>query len=304
MSRSGRSVNGGGGGEVRVQLHGGLGNQLFQAACGLALARRHRARLSFDISRFRDKGLRGYALDGLPIAATVMPPQKMPLVSKLVATVDKARGGIGVRRPAGWYAAIHAERQFHFDPAVLDLKPDILLAGFFQSPRYFADAETEVRAAFDATALMPEPVRAFGARLAETPSVSVHLRRGDFAASATTQAVHGVLDMAYYQRAVALIRRVEPGVGIAVFSDAPDAAREAAAAWDGTAIDGGSALADLWLMRQCRHHIIANSSFSWWGAWLGDDPAGLTIAPRAWFQRDRLITTYVGDLFPDGWVLL
>ena len=67
---------------------------------------------------------------------------------------------------------------------------------------------------------------------------------------------------------------------------------------------GASALEDLWLMSRCRHHIIANSSFSWWSAWLDERPGGLTIAPRQWFSREKQLTTYVGDLFPDGWILL
>jgi hypothetical protein len=90
-----------------------------------------------------------------------------------------------------------------------------------------------------------------------------------------------------------------------VFSDELEAAREVFAEWPDTVfISGNSQEEDLLLMSRCRHHIIANSSYSWWAAWLSPNPDKLVIAPRLWFSRQRMLNTFVLDLFPENWILL
>lgn len=289
---------------ILVQLHGGLGNQLFQAAAGLALAERLGGRVGFDISRFRDKGLRGFALAALPTGAEVVAGGRPGLAARLLAKAGKLGGGAGIKRPAGFRGGIFVERQFHFDERFEAIAGDTLIAGFFQSPRYFVPAETRIRAAFDAGGAMSPTALRLGDGLDATETVAVHIRRGDYAGDEKARAVHGVLGDDYYERALALIRRAVPGARIKVFSDDAGVAGERAAAWGGEAVAGVSALEDLWLMSRCRHHVIANSSFSWWSAWLDRREDGLRIAPRQWFARDKLIATYTGDLFPEGWILV
>jgi Glycosyl transferase family 11 len=288
---------------VLVQLHGGLGNQLFQTAAGIALTARLGGTLSFDLSRFRDKGLRAYALGALPIPATIHqggPGQ----IARFSAKARKLFGGSGIKRPTGWLGRVYVEPHYHYDPAFAALEGDLLLAGFFQSPRYFAGFEPQVRAAFDATAAVSDQARRSATTLAGEESIALHVRRGDYASNARARAAHGMLEDDYYERALALVRRAVPYARLFIFSDDAAVAAEKACAWDGTATAGASALEDLWLMSRCRHHIIANSSFSWWSAWLGSYPAGLTVAPRHWLAREKLLTTYIGDLFPPGWVLV
>ena len=118
-------------------------------------------------------------------------------------------------------------------------------------------------------------------------------------------AVHGVLDAAYYDRAVAHIHAQVPHARLFVFSDDPAAAREAATRWPGAeALAGTSAGDDLYLMSTARHHVVANSSFSWWSAWLDRRPGGLRIAPEAWFTPEALRTRPIDDLIPQDWVRL
>ena len=290
--------------QVLVQLHGGLGNQMFQAAAGIALAARLGGALSFDLSRFRDKGLRAYALGQLPVEATIYEAGRTAPIARLRAKASKLFGGAGIKRPRGWQGRIHAEPHYHYDPAFAAITGSTLLAGFFQSPRYFAGFEPKIRAAFDAAAAMSPPALATAALLAGDDSVALHIRRGDYANDARARAVHGTLADAYYERALALVRQAVPSARVFVFSDDPAVAAEKAQAWHGTCVAGASALEDLWLMSRCRHHIIANSSFSWWSAWLDDRPSGLVVAPRHWLSREKQITTHVGDLFPEGWILL
>ena len=290
--------------QILVQLHGGLGNQMFQAAAGLALANRLDGGLAFDLSRFRRESLRAYALGPLPIAQAAGEAGRPGLAERLRAKAGKLVGGSGIKRPAGWRGAVHVEGSFHYDPRFASLGDDTLLAGFFQSPRYFAGAEDRVRAAFDARCALSASAAVQAQSLVEQESVAVHIRRGDYAGDAEAGRVHSVLDDAYYERALNLVRRIAPQVRIKVFSDDPAIAAQKAQAWQGEVVAGSSALEDLWLMSRCRHHIIANSSFSWWSAWLDERASGLIIAPRNWFSREKQLTTYVGDLFPDGWILL
>jgi hypothetical protein len=289
---------------ILVQLHGGLGNQMFQAAAGIALATRLGGALAFDLSRFRDKALRSYALGAFPIKAAIHEAGKPGQLARLSAKTQKLFGGAGIKRPRAWQGRIYTERHFHYDPAFAALGGNTLLAGFFQSPRYFAGYEHQIRAAFDATAAMSGQALSTAAALAGDDSVALHIRRGDYAGDAKARAVHGMLADAYYERALALIRRAVPDARLSIFSDDPAVAAEKAEAWHGTVVSGASALEDLWLMSRCRHHIIANSSFSWWSAWLDDRPSGLTIAPRQWLSREKQLATYLGDLIPEAWILL
>jgi len=290
--------------QILAQLHGGLGNQMFQAAAGIALATRLGGTLAFDLSRFRDKGLRAYALGPLPIGATIHEAGKPGQAARLRAKAKKFFGGVGIRRPRGWRGRIYAERHYHYDPAFAAINDSTLIAGFFQSPRYFAGAESRIRAAFDAAPVLSRATAALGDDLAGEDSVAVHIRRGDYAGNEEAGRVHSLLEDAYYEHALGLVRRAVPQARVKVFSDDPAAAVQKALAWQAQAVAGTSALEDLWLMSRCRHHVIANSSFSWWSAWLDERPGGLIIAPRQWFSREKQLTTHVGDLFPDGWILL
>lgn len=251
---------------VLVQLHGGLGNQLFQAAAGLALADRLAAELAVDLSRFRDRSLRAYALSDLPIGARIWPGERAGIVERL-----------------------HG---------------DVMIGGFFQSPRCFAGQEALIRARFDASSGMDTMARARAARVSGDDSVALDIRRGDYASDPKAAAVHGVLDDDYYTRVLAHVRAKVGSIRLFVFSDDAAQARDRAARWGGEAMAGASALEDLWLMSQCRHHIIANSSFSWWSAWLDGRAGGERVAPVRWFVPGHAATKRTDDLFPTDWVRL
>lgn len=282
---------------ILVQLHGGLGNQMFQAAAGLALADRLLVPLAFDLSRYRDKGLRAYALAPFGLEAEIWP---QPRFAAMRQGLNRLLGE--KRRPPGWSGAIFAEPHFHYAPAFETLQAPVMLAGYFQSPRYWAGREALIADAF-----APEKLASTaGLRLAETlpeNAIALHLRRGDYAADAAAAAVHGVLDWAYYDRAIAHIRQTWPDALCLVFSDSAAAAEEGAARWPNALVmRGETAGDDLFLMSRCHHHIIANSSFSWWSAWLDRRKGGIRIAPDQWFAagaaKDRR------DLCPPDWLSL
>jgi hypothetical protein len=139
-------------------------------------------------------------------------------------------------------------------------------------------------------------------------SLSIHVRRGDYVTSAATNEFHGVLDVDFYEQAVRHVQERVPDLQGFVFSDDPDWCRKALGHLQLplTFVDanrGEDSWQDLYLMAACRHNIVANSSFSWWGAWLGDGPGRtdrVVIAPRRWFAGEDVV---VEDRCPPHWTI-
>lgn len=281
---------------ILVRLIGGLGNQMFQYAAGRALAERLGADLLLDLRGFRRYRLRSYGLDRMAIAGR---PATRRELARWPAFLR------GTRWPAGLFGL--SARWFHeadlrYAPRFEALRGDIGLDGYFQSERYFSDVRASLRDEFRPRA----PLTAENARLAEAmctvPSVSLHVRRGDYASDPATLAVHGLCSPAYYRGAVAALLERYEGLRFFVFSDDPSWCRENLALAGATFVDGNAASpeCDIFLMSQCRHRIVANSSFSWWGAWLADGD-GTVIAPQPWFSDPSLRDD---DLVPPGWLRL
>lgn len=287
---------------IVVQLHGGLGNQMFQAAAGLALADRLGDRLMFDFSRYRTKGLRAYALGPFALDADLMPTP--PAFSGAISRVLNRLKGEKERAP-GFRGVLYREPHFHVDPAFFTLSGDVQICGYFQSPRYFAGHEDTVRAALEPKKLASGRALTLAEQLAGDTSVAVHVRRGDYAADPRAAGVHGTLTDAYYDRAVARVLETVPAARFFVFSDTPaEAAALARRLPNAVVMAGESAGDDLFLMSCARHHVIANSSFSWWSAWLDRRPDGIRIAPKSWFTPEAAQTRLTDDLIPRDWVQL
>jgi hypothetical protein len=286
--------------EVAVQLLGGLGNQMFQAAAGIALARRHGARLIFDISRFRAKGLRGFALEPFGLDAEIRTGRP--------GLASRARAVFGLRprhQPDWWRGRFYQEPGFAHDPAFEALHPPVMIAGYFQSPRYFSSIGDEIAELFSTEKLAGADAQAQAASLAGEDSVALHIRRGDYSDDRKAAAVHGVLPADYYREAIRFVRERVPRARFFIASDDAKTARDLAALVHGAQVlSGQTAGDDLFLMSRCRHHIIANSSYSWWSAWLDRRPGGLRIAPRAWFTPEALQSRPIDELIPPDWVRL
>jgi hypothetical protein len=267
-----------------VELCGGFGNQLFQAAAAMAIAARTGNELRFDIAQLVRGRQRQYELSRFP---------------------HGAKAGVFPSANPHWQGQRFVESGFHYDQAVEALSGEMLLRGYFQSPRYFSGIEDRIRAVFDLEPLVGSDLRSRAATLETKGAISVHVRRGDYVSNPGALAFHGRLDATYYRNAISLIRRACPGAPMLVFSDEPLAAGdvlEGLGSWQ--IARGASHFEDMYLMQHCRHHVIANSSFSWWGAWLGQHEGGMIVAPRNWFAREAMLSTYCGDLYPEGWILL
>ena len=276
---------------------------MFGAAAGMSVARRLGAGLEFDLSGFDagggSKWVRQYELEPFGLPATVRSYAPRGLLSR------RLLGPRGRDVPAAWTGRAWREGSFHYDDSVEKVKGSAYLIGYFQSPRYFESMAGDVRRAFDLRPLLSEE----GARLAEIAlgeeTIAVHVRRGDYVANPKAAAHHGIMTADYYRRGIAILARTVARPRLIVISDDPAAAREVLSDYpDAHFVRGTTHFDDMHLVSACRHRIIANSSFSWWGAWLDVREDGITIAPRAWFAREQLLKTYVGDLLPAGWLLI
>jgi hypothetical protein len=210
-----------------------------------------------------------------------------------------------------WPATHVCEREYRFDRKMLDLMPSVYLQGFWQSEKYFADIATIIRDEFSFKDLRivryakqyVERLRALGG-----PVVSLHVRRGDIARAHESlnrpDLVHGrpvALDYI-----TAAIERF-PGCRFLVFSDST-----ADIAWCRQNVqaerlhfsEGHADIQDLAIMTACDHHIIANSTFSWWAAWLDGKPNRRVVSPRQWSIPGTPRQMVVDDLVPSAWEVL
>jgi hypothetical protein len=247
-------------------LMGGMGNQMFQLACGLAQARRLDSTLRLDITLLGGK--RKYILDQWTL------PGDVTTVTGTALTVHE--NGMGYNRDIN-------ER----------VKDGDCLYGYWQSEKYFRDIRDDIRRIF-----IPHQAEFVGVGI---DSVAVHVRRDDYLVSPHKE-FHGLLPMSYYESAMNYIRERVTNPTFFIFSEDVEWARQNFIASDAILVPRGQEARDIYLMSRCQHAIVANSSFSWWGAFLGDwQTDRIVIAPNRWFQDER---TDGSDIVPDRWLRL
>ncbi len=227
---------------------------------------------------------------GIPIVAgTVIDPQ---FLTAAIRTVDS---------PAGMRLPVVRENDYDFDPAVLSRRGGAYLYGFWQSWKYFNDISGVVRNWLSAASLQDPRSREFRHRIMASNSVAVHVRRGDYLVPDIYEAF-GLCELPYYSSAFALLRERIAKPTFFIFSDDPHWCRSNFTGADFIMVsaDASSVHDDLILMAHCRHHIIANSSLSWWGAWLGSREGSIAVAPVPWYTQ----SPHARDLIPDHWIRL
>jgi hypothetical protein len=276
---------------------GGLGNQLFQYATARRLALEAGVEVAVDASwharTFPDTTPRPFALDALSVKVRALTPSEG-------AWARWARHPVLGRIPlTPW--TVRRERGFAFEPSLLRCGDRTYLYGYWQSPRYFEDARHALLAELLPVAPPSEADRRILDAMGRCDSVLVHVRRGDYVTLGAAAAYHGTCSIEYYRAAYDVVARSVRSPVLFVFSDDPAWVREnlrlpAPMVYvDHNPPEQGHQ--DLRLMASCRHAILANSSFSWWGAWLGTAGDKVVVAPRRWFADGRPTP----DLLPPSW---
>lgn len=276
---------------IITRLTGGLGNQMFQYAAGRALADRLHTRLKLDTTWFDTtpgrKAHEVYALDGLALEAEKATPAEIEAAHGR-GLPHLARWSRGLRRRLGLRVpGVVYDGDFSYQPDFWQHPDGTYLHGNWQSEQYFAPAAATLRRDFAQRTPPSAALEPLLRRIERCPSVCVHFRRGDYVTDATYAQENGALALSYYTRALAQLHARIPEAVLFVFSDdiervaaefQPDVAHEYVREPAGT-----PPIETLRLMRACRHFIIANSSLSWWAAWLGTAADKQVFAPEPWF---------------------
>lgn len=290
------------------RIQGGLGNQMFQYAAGRALALRLGAELKLDLSWFTNscEGCtpRQYLLeDAFSLAPAHATPEEC---ARLMWRKESSFSRLlrRIRRHPRQHATTHThEPHFSYWPGFNALTSPTILTGYWQTEKYFKQIEAIIRRDFVFPAFKNRAVP-LAERLCATPnSVAVHVRRGDYISDTTINNYHGVCSPDYYSAALKFVISKTDGIELFLFSDDPEwvKAHFNCNGLPSTVIDFSEHVDEPWhdmhLMSLCRHHIIANSSFSWWGAWLART-GGIICAPQKWFAD----LTSDKNPVPEAWV--
>lgn len=285
---------------ITVNIYGGLGNQMFQYAAGRALSLHYQVPLYLNIEWFSQKQ-----------ALQEMRVYQLDLFENITAPIQKRSSfpcSTIIKRIKQYLLFSHTTQEPHFSywPGFFEITPPTILNGYWQCEKYFKNFQKEILHDFTFPAL-PESAKKLSKDIAKvSESVSVHIRRSDYINNHQAQAFHGNLHKDYYNEALQTIKYRCGNTKLFIFSDEPQWVRQNfdCCGHSSVIVDLNFPSAphhDMHLMTLCKHHIIANSSFSWWGAWLGNNH-GLTIAPRKWFAQ-KTFNEYK-DIYCKDWIVL
>lgn len=285
---------------ITSRLHGGLGNQMFQYAVGRAIALRTQSDLLLDLRYFDGEVPFGF---GLPHFHAVW---RAASRSELPPHHKNQPLRYGIWRALKLKPRLVREKGLGYFERISEVKAGSYLHGYWQSERYFADVADTIRSDLTVRTPPSKDNAAMLERIGSGPSISLHVRRGDYAKDPAVLAAHGLCSPDYYAKAVdALLGRMAGNPVIYIFSDDPDWAEENLAFEAPIVVmrgnDSTTSHEDLRLMSACDHHVIANSSFSWWGAWLNPSPDKIVVAPRQWFAHPQMKNP---DICPQDWLRL
>jgi len=294
---------------ICVNINGGLGNQMFQYAFGRALAHKHKTSLVLSFSQLNQntKGTtkRAFELEVFRVninEASAKDLKKLrPILYRAINVLAFKLGFKGIQM-----SKYFIENKFSYNSNIKKVGKDCFLSGYWQSPKYFDSIESLIRDEFTFHSKLDDRIIEVEDLIIKTNSVSLHIRRTDFQNTISNN-THGICSLDYYEKAVKFISDKFTEPHFFVFSDDINWAKEnLKLPYQLTFVSGNNgdkSYIDMQLMSECKHNIIANSSFSWWGAWLNPDPDKVVIAPEQWFSDVKLNAQTI-DLIPETWVRL
>lgn len=289
---------------IIVKLIGGLGNQMFQYALGRTLSLQKNEELFFDYSFFSEVGNhtpREYELGIFNLT--------VPIASrKLLHSFDSSRLSLAKNMVFEKFFGMKVKRRLYekshaFQSDIFDVVGHLHLVGYWQTEKYFLQIENEIRKDFEFVRNAESRNAEILSELSGNIGVSVHIRRGDYVTNMSANNFHGLCSLEYYSAGIEYVLNRVPNATFYVFSDDIEWARLNLKIPAPTVFvdhnHGVSSWEDMRLMSRCKHHIIANSSFSWWGAWLNPSTEKIVIAPSKWFADPSISS---GDIVPSKWI--
>lgn len=298
---------------ICVNIIGGLGNQMFQYAFGRAVAKESGLKVVFIDDMFTGYRITHNGSELEPAFALSLERCSRQQLSMILGRV---RSLPIVRRAANQrlFRRLMAETFRHEDdlqitggiPRINSAK-DYYLQGYWQKIQYVDSVRYEILNDFTFAQPLSGLNLSLATQMAASESVSLHVRRGDYVASPKAQLKHGVLPLEYYIQAIKCIMAKSESVDLKIFAFSDDmewvARNLKPHVPELILVEGNTGQAahiDMHLMSLCKHHIICNSTFSWWGAWLGYAGRGMVVAPKQWFADGADSSA----LMPSHWVRL
>jgi hypothetical protein len=266
------------------RICGGLGNQMFQYAIAKSSAKKNNDTFKLDLSYYSKQTLRKYELNFFNIEENIAIECENNKLRGKEGFFFRAKKKLGlkVKRPDAYTFEHNLTR---FDKDIWSKKGDIYFDGFWQNENYFKDIKKELLKEFSHNN-MSDIVTKYIKNIKNTQSVSIHIRRGDYVSDNHTNTMHGVCDLDYYKRAIKYIHDKIEDPMYFIFSDDIDWCKDNFYFLDNKVFvdNTNSAFEDLELMKNCKHNIIANSTFSWWAAWLNQTDKKIIISPKIWWS--------------------
>ena len=282
---------------------GGLGNQMFQYAAGRNLSVKLQNEFKIDHS-FLETDAKGeytkrhYELNVFNCIQTKSDNSELNTIKQLQKTemLPKLYNKLFLNNTF----TIFNEKNTLYNSAIENLNGNIYLNGFWQSEKYFLSIHETLLKEFSLKQTLSQEAEILKNKIiSDQHSVSIHFRRGDYVHLASANTFHGTTELDYYHSAMDVIKAKITNPSFYIFSDDMNWVKENFKIEKATYIEELKSYEDLELMKTCEHNIIANSSFSWWGAWLNDNTEKTVIAPKQWF-KDKTIDT--SDLIPAAWL--
>lgn len=277
---------------IYSRIRGGLGNQLFQYSVARSLADQLGVDLGLDVREYNNFSNFQMGLSNFEIRANLNP-------DGLIRHKQNGTILFALENLFGMHKHVYYEPSLSFDKKVLTKQDGTFLKGYWQSEKYFTDKK-KIMDDLQIKILPTEKNIQIKTKIEECLSISLHIRRGDY----VSNSAHGTCDLTYYRKAVQFfIDKYGLSFEIFAFSDDPNWVKDnLKLPVKINFISNNSSkknYEDLRLMSCCKHNIIANSSFSWWGAWLNKNPKKFIIAPKQWFANNEIENR---DITPQNWL--
>lgn len=286
------------------ELRGGLGNQMFQYAFGKALAIKNRTSLYIDKRPLYD--IDESLFTKRPFELNIFDIEYKPVSNWRLNFFfpDRHLGWRLLRKLLR--SKVLFETGFNYNDQTDLLNKHIYIRGYWQSEKYFEDVSDSIRKAFVFSASKNPKTEKIASEIANRNSISIHVRRGDYVTSKAANTLHGFVGLDYYIEAFKIMNAKVSDTRYYIFSDDSEWVKQHLLNHleHATMVvhnSGKESWQDMYLMSLCKHNIIANSSFSWWAAWLNNNPAKVVIAPEKWFASNEM-NLQTTDLIPSKWI--
>ncbi|KKQ86157.1 MAG: Glycosyl transferase family 11 [Candidatus Woesebacteria bacterium GW2011_GWB1_38_8] len=285
---------------IIAELCGGLGNQMFQYANAQTISIRNNTPLKLLYVRNKGDTPREYSLGHFAIKAEkisgisellIYHSFKPAIFSQILRKIFYSKFTVRIEGSETWKAGISI------------FKDNIYLRGFWQSERYFKDISSILRSELVPKEQISKQSIKILKQILNTQSVSIHVRRGDYFSDSKVKAIHNTYSKEYYHKAVEYIKGKVKRPVFYIFSDDLRWCEKNLKIENKIIYVKGNGVKkdylDLWLMSKCKHNIITNSSFSWWGAWLNRNVNKIVIAPKKWFRNSSVSSV---NIVPNIWI--